>query len=423
MLTAGGDARVALTTLELAAAMACSRRRGRSDAVTLDAVREASPTRILPYDKTGDVHYDVISAFIKSMRGSDPDAAVYWLARMIHGGEDPKFIARRMLIFASEDVGNADPRALLVAHAAFKAAESIGWPECRINLAQAAVYLALAPKSNAVVRGRSTPRSPRCATGPARAVPNHLRDRHRPGRRRVRPVPVPARLRGRRASSSATCPTGWTRGAFFSASPRGWEAEQRRAPRAHSRAGRAGSGARPVESDHVGIAADSTVVGRHVRHALCYTDGVRRSACRGGSVSRYDRSARACCSSLASALCGVAIWALIEAVKTARSAQLLADDLDARLVPLLDKADVTVDAINAELLRIDEIVTRVEEVTDRVDEHLAHGARGRQRARRDRHRPRRPGPAGVEDSQAAAARTRPMIRAPMNPTTRRGGAR
>ena len=114
------------------------------------------------------------------MRGSDPDAAVYWLARMIHGGEDPKFIARRMLIFASEDVGNADPQALLVAHAAFKAAESIGWPECRINLAQAAVYLSLAPKSNASYLAIDAALA-EVRNGPARGVPNHLRDRHRPG--------------------------------------------------------------------------------------------------------------------------------------------------------------------------------------------------------------------------------------------------
>ena len=98
------------------------------------------------------MHYDIISAFIKSMRGSDPDAAVYWLARMIDAGEDPKFIARRIMIQASEDIGNADPTALLVAEAAFKAAEVIGYPECRINLAQAAIYNALAPKSNALYK-------------------------------------------------------------------------------------------------------------------------------------------------------------------------------------------------------------------------------------------------------------------------------
>ncbi len=97
-------------------------------------VRRAVPHRMLPYDKNKDMHYDIISAFIKSMRGSDPDAALYWLARMIDGGEDPKFIARRILIFASEDIGNADPQALLVAHAVFKATEVIGYPECRIIL-------------------------------------------------------------------------------------------------------------------------------------------------------------------------------------------------------------------------------------------------------------------------------------------------
>ena len=224
VVTAGGDARVALTTLELAAAMIGSERvTGAVATVTVDAVREASPTRILPYDKTGDVHYDVISAFIKSMRGSDPDAAVYWLARMIHGGEDPKFIARRMLIFASEDVGNADPQALLVAHAAFKAAESIGWPEARINLSQAAVYLALAPKSNAAYVAVDAALA-EVRTGPARPVPNHLRDRHRPGAETYGPYAYP------HDSIDAVVeqrylPEGLERGAFFSATERGWEAE------------------------------------------------------------------------------------------------------------------------------------------------------------------------------------------------------
>jgi putative ATPase len=114
------------------------------------------------------------------MRGSDPDAAVYWLARMVHGGEDPKFIARRMLIFASEDIGMADPQALLIAHAAFKAAESIGWPEARINLAHAAVYLSLAPKNNAAYRAIDEALR-HVREGEAQSVPDHLRDRHRPG--------------------------------------------------------------------------------------------------------------------------------------------------------------------------------------------------------------------------------------------------
>jgi putative ATPase len=235
VLSAGGDARVALTTLELAAQSGATRGAsgdgakatgapGEPRAVTLTDVREASPTRILPYDKKGDVHYDVISAFIKSMRGSDPDAAIYWLARMIHGGEDPKFIARRMLIFASEDVGNADPRGLLVAHAAFKAAESIGWPECRINLAHAAVYLALAPKSNAACAAIDAALND-VRTGPARAVPNHLRDRHRPGSDSYGPYRYP------HSSPDAYVeqrylPEGREHGAFYSASPRGWEATQ-----------------------------------------------------------------------------------------------------------------------------------------------------------------------------------------------------
>lgn len=225
VLMAGGDARVALNTLELAAAFAATQARP-DGAATVDAhdVEQATPSRILPYDKRGDVHYDVISAFIKSMRGSDADAAVYWLARMIHGGEDPKFIARRILIFASEDVGNADPQALLVAHAAFRAAETIGWPECRINLAQAAIYMALAPKSNAAISAIDSALE-QVRTGPARAVPNHLRDRHRPGSDAYGPYRYPHSFPDGYVEQPYL-PDGLARGAFFSASPRGWEAER-----------------------------------------------------------------------------------------------------------------------------------------------------------------------------------------------------
>ncbi|PKQ37098.1 MAG: AAA family ATPase [Actinobacteria bacterium HGW-Actinobacteria-1] len=179
VLSAGGDARSALTSLELAASVAPPDADGVRH-VALEHVAEATQTRQLTYDKSGDAHYDIVSAFIKSMRGSDPDAAVYWLARMIDGGEDPKFIARRMLIFASEDVGMADPQALLISHAAVKAAEFIGWPECRINLAHAVVYLALAPKSNAAYVAIDEALA-EVREGPARSVPDHLRDRRRPG--------------------------------------------------------------------------------------------------------------------------------------------------------------------------------------------------------------------------------------------------
>jgi len=227
---AGGDARVALATLEFAVSGAAQG--GPVDQtvrVTREDIAAASPTRTLPYDKDGDVHYDVVSAFIKSMRGSDPDAAVYWLARMAHGGEDPKFIARRILIFASEDIGNADPQALLVAHAAVKAAEFVGWPECRINLAQAAIYMALAPKSNAALiaidRALAEVRE-----GPARPVPNHLRDRHYPGAKRlgrgagyVYPPDSPDE-----AADQRYLPDGLERGAFWRPGRRGWEATRSR---------------------------------------------------------------------------------------------------------------------------------------------------------------------------------------------------
>jgi putative ATPase len=141
----GGDARSALNILELAAETADA-------AITEENVDDAARKRPIFYDKASDAHYDYISAFIKSIRGSDPDAAVYYLAAMLEGGEDARYIARRMIVHASEDIGNADPRALLVAVAAAQAVEHVGLPEARLNLAQACIYLARAPKSNASYR-------------------------------------------------------------------------------------------------------------------------------------------------------------------------------------------------------------------------------------------------------------------------------
>lgn len=222
IMLAGGDGRGALTTLELAAALVDS---GSPDSPTMieeNHVRTATPYRTLPYDKKKDMHYDVISAFIKSMRGSDPDAALYWLARMIDGGEDPKFIARRMFIAASEDIGNADPQALLIAEAAFRSAEVIGYPECRINLAQAAIYLALAPKSNAAEAGIDAALA-EVRQGFARDVPNHLRDRHRPGSEKYGEYKYPHNYPSGWVEQQYL-PDGLERGCFFHPSERGWEA-------------------------------------------------------------------------------------------------------------------------------------------------------------------------------------------------------
>jgi putative ATPase len=142
---AGGDARAAYNVLELAVATA----KAEGTALEERHVEDAAHKRPIVYDKGADAHYDFTSAFIKSMRGSDPDAAVYYLAAMLEGGEDARFIARRMVVLASEDIGNADPQALVVAVAAAQAVEHVGLPEARLNLAQAAIYLATAPKSNA----------------------------------------------------------------------------------------------------------------------------------------------------------------------------------------------------------------------------------------------------------------------------------
>ncbi|WP_455137800.1 replication-associated recombination protein A, partial [Thermophilibacter sp.] len=232
----GGDGRAALTSLELASQMvdppvddgagADGEKPGAAAAAPLrilpEHVREANPRRGLPYDKSGDMHYDVISAFIKSMRGSDPDAVLYWLARMLDAGEDPKFIARRIMICASEDIGNADPTALLVAHAAFRATEVIGMPECRINLAQAATYLALAPKSNAAEAGIDAALA-EVRSGPRREVPSHLRDRHRPGSDEYGPYLYPHNYPAGWVEQRYL-PDGLERGAFYHAGPRGWEA-------------------------------------------------------------------------------------------------------------------------------------------------------------------------------------------------------
>lgn len=146
---AQGDARSALSALELAVKATPINPKTKSKKVSIKIAEQAVQKRVLNYDKNGDNHYDTISAFIKSMRGSDPDAAIYWLARMIAAGEDPKFIARRLVIQAAEDVGNADPMALVVATAAADAVQFVGLPEAQIPLAQATIYLACAPKSNA----------------------------------------------------------------------------------------------------------------------------------------------------------------------------------------------------------------------------------------------------------------------------------
>jgi putative ATPase len=175
---AGGDARNALNILEAAAAAA------GDTPVSEENVEDAARKRPLLYDKGGDAHYDFTSAFIKSMRGSDPDAAVYYLAAMLESGEDARFIARRMVILASEDVGNADPQALVVAVAAAQAVEHVGLPEAQLNLAQAAIYLALAPKSNAVTVALGEARRDVRETGNVRP-PKELRDAHYAGAKKL----------------------------------------------------------------------------------------------------------------------------------------------------------------------------------------------------------------------------------------------
>ena len=174
----GGDARNALNAIELGV-LTTERSEDGKIHITIDVAQECIQKRVVRYDKTGDNHYDTISAFIKSLRGSDPDAAVYYLAKMLYAGEDIKFIARRMMISASEDVGNADPNALTVAVAASQAVERIGMPEARIILAQAATYIASAPKSNAAYL--SIDAALESVRTQKTTVPVHLQDAHYKG--------------------------------------------------------------------------------------------------------------------------------------------------------------------------------------------------------------------------------------------------
>ncbi len=221
----GGDARAALSALEVAVETA----RAAGHGVDLATAEDALQRKAIAYDREGDRHYDYISAWIKATRGSDPDASLYYLAAMLEGGEDPRFIARRMVILASEDVGNADPMALVVANAAAQAVDRVGLPECALNLAQAAAYLALAPKSNASARAIWR------ATGHIREhgaaePPAHLRDAHYPGARKlgrgegyVYPHDQPGGVSGQ-----PLAPPGLEGERFYEPVDRGFEAELRK---------------------------------------------------------------------------------------------------------------------------------------------------------------------------------------------------
>jgi putative ATPase len=178
-----GDARKALSSLEIAALTTSPGADGQAR-ITVAIAEESIQKKAVVYDKKGDQHYDTISAFIKSMRGSDPDAAVYYLAKMIYAGEDPRFIARRIVICASEDVGNADPMALVVAVSALRAVEFVGMPEAKIPLAQAVIYIAKAPKSNASYKAVESALQD-IATEETMEVPDHLKDSHYPGAKKL----------------------------------------------------------------------------------------------------------------------------------------------------------------------------------------------------------------------------------------------
>lgn len=218
---AEGDARRALNALEIA--VLTTPQEDNVVHITRAVAEESIQRKLIHYDGTGDEHYDAASAFIKSMRGTDPDSALYWMARMLHAGENPRFVARRICIAASEDVGNADPMAIVVATAAWQACEFIGMPEAQIILAQAATYVACAPKSNAAYMGIAAAMSD-VQQGKAVAVPKHLQDAHYPGAQRLG--------RGEGYKYPHDYPDGYVpqhygvaRGSYYSPVDRGKEAE------------------------------------------------------------------------------------------------------------------------------------------------------------------------------------------------------
>jgi putative ATPase len=182
-VVADGDARKALNALEIAALTTEPDSQGIT-LIDLTTAEQSIQRKAIVYDGDGDAHYDTISAFIKSMRGSNPDAALYWLAKMIEAGEDPRFITRRIVICAAEDVGLADPMALVLAQSAHQAAEMIGWPEARIPIAEAVIYIASAHKSNSVITAIDAAIAD-IRSGRTLAVPEHLRDTHYPGAKRL----------------------------------------------------------------------------------------------------------------------------------------------------------------------------------------------------------------------------------------------
>lgn len=182
-MTAGGDARRAINALEIAV-LSTNPVTDQTRHITLKVAEESIQKKAIVYDADGDNHYDTISAYIKSMRGGDVDAALYWLAKMIVAGEDPRFITRRLIICASEDVGLADPMALVLAQSAHQAGEIIGWPEARIPIAEATIYVTGAPKSNSVINAIDSAISD-IKNSPSLPVPNHLRDGHYPGAKKL----------------------------------------------------------------------------------------------------------------------------------------------------------------------------------------------------------------------------------------------
>ena len=356
----GGDGRQVLTSLEVAVALAIERR-GRPAVVNADDVTDALGVSALRYGR--DDHYDVISAFIKSIRGSDPDAGLYWLARMLEAGEDARFIARRLVVLASEDVGMADPTALLVAVAAAGAVEHVGLPEAQLNLAQAVVHLATAPKSNRAALGiwnaRTDVREGRLGEVPAHLPRQPLQERgvDRPRCRLRVPARRPAGLAApalpaRRAGRPPLLRAGPARLRGRGGPPSGGEARR-------GRGSRGGGGRRGP--------------GRRARRliALRHANGTHGSPARRGRTG-YGRAVTAgeLAIVLGTVLCSLGFAALIvvlvrvlDALKDLRAE---VEDLRAETGPLLDELRSSVDVARDDLERFDRVLGSAEAISSNV---------------------------------------------------------
>ena len=343
---AGGDARVALTGLEAAVLAARSAGEGT---VTLERAADAVQKKAIVYDRQGDAHYDVISAFIKSIRGSDPDAALFWLARMLEAGEDARYVARRMVVHASEDIGLADPRALMIAVAAAQAVEYVGLPEAQLNLAEAAIYLARAPKSNSVVAALGRAQKDAASADP---VPLHLKEPGHPGLKKLgfgKGYKYPHDYPGHRVEQEYL-PARFSGNRYYEPSGQGEETEE---PPVDDTSGEAHRyDARTRSSHRTGRGTSRGTKGRPAMGLIAALDG--------GDVALIVLSAF--WGLLVLFLCVV----LINTFRVLESTKILIDSMREETIPLLREVKGSVERTNRELDRVDVMLEATGEIVGRV---------------------------------------------------------